>query len=192
MFPNAAPTRPTRPILPAASPVSNWNVVLYRKAEAVQPSHTYDLAQTQVPYPVYGSFYIQLQQQACASSPSRSDVLCLRYQSHQQKNTVDSYTLPFTISQLSDVKLSPDSVPLSSSMSTTTSSKFYNTDQQSVRKFNREKVSIKHLACDLIPSEGVKVICGERKLGTARDYQSSCDRRLLSLRPTLHTRHRIC
>ncbi|CAF0767139.1 unnamed protein product [Adineta ricciae] len=128
MFPNAAPTRPTRSPLPAASLVTNWNVVLYRKAESIHPSHSHDPSQI-----VSGSFYIQLQQQACSTSPSRSDVLCLRYQSQHQKNTIDSYALPFTITQLSDVNLSPDSVPLSSTLSSATSSKFYNGDQQNVR-----------------------------------------------------------
>ena len=33
MFPRAAPTGPTRPVLPSASPVQNWSVALYRKAE---------------------------------------------------------------------------------------------------------------------------------------------------------------
>ena len=129
MFPNAAPTRPTRSPLPAASLVTNWNVVLYRKAESTYPSHSHDPSQA-----VSGSFYIQLQQQACSASPSRSDVLCLRYQFQHQKNTIDSYALPFTITQLSDVNLSPDSVPLSSTLSSATSSKFYNGDQQNVRK----------------------------------------------------------
>ncbi|UJR35353.1 hypothetical protein I4U23_028111 [Adineta vaga] len=131
MFPNAAPSRPTRPTLPALHPVSNWNVVLYRKTESAPSSHSYDPSQT-----TYGSFYIQLQQQACSSSPSRSDVLCLRYQSQQQKNTLDSYALPFTVTQLTDVNLSPESVPLSSTLaaaSSSASSRFYNSDQQSVR-----------------------------------------------------------
>ncbi|CAF3513215.1 unnamed protein product [Adineta steineri] len=128
MFPNAPPTGPTRPTLPVASPVSKWNVILYRKAEPIQTSHSYDSTQ------IYGSFYIQLEHQASSSSPSRSDVLYLRYQSQQQKNTVDSYTLPFTISQVSNEDLSPDKVPLASSISSSsTSSKFYNSEQQTVR-----------------------------------------------------------
>lgn len=135
MFPNAPPTGPTRSILPPASPVSNWSVALYRKAEALHPS---DLSQSQSPQQVYGSFYIQLQQQASPSSPSRSDVLYLRYQPQQQKNSVNSYTLPFTISQLNDAKLSPDTVPVSST-APSASSRFYNAEQQTVRKFDREK-----------------------------------------------------
>jgi hypothetical protein len=134
MFPNEAPTRPT---LSSASPVSNWSVALYRKVES---NHTYDPSQSQTPTQVYGSFYIQLQQQANPSSPSRSDALYLRYQSQQQKNNVNSYTLPFTISQLSDVKLSPDTVPVSS-----TASRFYNAEQQTIRKFEQKKNSIKFL-----------------------------------------------
>ncbi len=138
MFPNAPPTRPTRPTLPPASPVSNWSVALYRKAE---PIHSYDSSQLQSPQPVYGSFYIQLQQQANLSSPSRSDVLYLRYQAQQQKNSVNSYTLPFTINQLSDIKLSPDTVPLSSTAATSAAaSKFYNAEQQTVRKFETDGI----------------------------------------------------
>jgi hypothetical protein len=134
MFPNAPPTRPT---LPPASPVSNWSVALYRKAE---PIHSHDSSQLQSPQQVYGSFYIQLQQQANPSSPSRSDVLYLRYQSQQQKNSVNSYTLPFTINQLSDIKLSPDTVPLSSTAATSAASKFYNAEQQTVRKFETDGI----------------------------------------------------
>jgi hypothetical protein len=134
MFPNAAPTGSTRTTLSPASPVLNWSVALYRKTE---PIHSYDPSQSPIPQQVYGSFYIQLQQQANPSSPSRSDVLYLRYQSQQQKNSVNSYTLPFTISQLSDSKLSPDTVPVSSTAppTTTAASRFYNAEQQTVRKF---------------------------------------------------------
>jgi hypothetical protein len=128
MFPNAAPAEPTRTTLPAATPVSNWSVALYRRIEP----NSYD--QSQTPQQTYGSFYIQLQQQASSSSPSQSDVLCLRYQSQQQKNNVNSYTLPFTISQLSDIKWTPDTVPLSSTAGSA-SSRFYNAEQQLVRKF---------------------------------------------------------
>lgn len=131
MFPNAPPTGPTRPTLPAASPVSNWSVALYRKADS---HHNFDPSQQ-----VSGSFYIQLQQQASPSSPSRSDVLYLRYQPQQQKNSVNSYTLPFTICQLSDVKLSPDTVPVSSTSSTSSATRFYNAEQQSIRKFLERK-----------------------------------------------------
>jgi hypothetical protein len=132
MFHNAAPTRSS---LPSASPVSNWSVILYRKAEPIHSSYSHDPSQTHSNQQIYGSFYIQLQQQASSLSPSRSDALYLRYQPHQQKNTVDSYTLPFTISQLSDVKLSPDTVPLATIASTSSaSSKFYNAEQQTVRK----------------------------------------------------------
>jgi len=131
MFPNAPPTEPTRPTLPDAQPVSNWSVALYRKAES-----NYNPSQQQISQPVYGSFYIQLQQPANPLSQNRSDVLYLRYQSQQQKNSVNSYTLPFTISQLSDMKLSSDTVPVSSTA--TTASKFYNAEQQTVRKFERK------------------------------------------------------
>lgn len=132
MFPNAAPTGPTRPNLPPATPVSNWSVALYRKAE---PLHSHDSTQSQTPQQVYGSFYIQLQQQTCSSSPSPSDVLYLRYQSQQQRNSVNCYTLPFTISQLSDVKLSPDTAPVSSTSSAMAATRFYNVEQQAIRKF---------------------------------------------------------
>jgi hypothetical protein len=139
MFPNAAPTGPTRPNLPSSTPVSNWNVALYRKADPVNSSNSYDPSQSQIPQQVYGSFYLQLQHQANSSSPSRSDVLYIRYQSQQQKNTIDSYTLPFTITQLSDMKLSPDTAPLSSTAAGSASSRFYNADQQSVRKCRKNK-----------------------------------------------------
>lgn len=134
MFPNAAPTGPTRPTLPPTSPVSNWSVALYRKAEPLQSHESFS---AQVPQQVYGSFYIQLQQQASFSSPSSSDVLYLRYQSQQQRNSVDSYTLPFTISQLSDVKLSPDTVPVSSTAASMAATRFYNVEQQAIRKFSK-------------------------------------------------------
>ena len=132
MFPNATPTGPTRPTLPSASPVSNWSVALYRKAE---PLHSHDPVPSSLPQQVYGSFYIQLQQQANSSSPSPSDVLYLRYQSQQQRNSVNSYTLPFTISQLSDIKLSPDTVQVSSTAGTSAATRFYNVEQQAIRKF---------------------------------------------------------
>ena len=126
MFPNAAPSGSTRPALPSAYPVSNWSVALYRKVESRHDSYqSPNLNQTS------GSFYIQLQHQAHSSSPNRSDVLYLRYQYQQQKNTLDSYTLPFTISQLTDMKLSPDTVPLTAAQA---ASKFYSVEQQTVRK----------------------------------------------------------
>jgi hypothetical protein len=140
MFPNAAPTGPTRPNLPPSFPVSNWSVALYRKADPINSSSAYDSSQSQIPPQVYGSFYIQLQQQAHSSSPSRTDVLYLRYQSQQQKNSIDSYTLPFTISQLSDIKLSPETVQLSSTASASPASRFYNAEQQSMRKCWEKKV----------------------------------------------------
>ena len=114
MFPTAAPTGPARTILPPASPVANWSVALYRKAEPILPLNPSDVSPTPAPQQTYGSFYIQLQQQACSSSPSRSDVLYFRYQAQLQENSVDNYTLPFTISQLSDMKSSLDAAPLAS------------------------------------------------------------------------------
>ena len=114
MFPTAAPTGPARTILPPASPVANWSVALYRKAEPILPLNPSDVSPTPAPQQTYGSFYIQLQQQACSSSPSRSDVLYFRYQAQLQENSADNYTLPFTISQLSDMKSSLDAAPLAS------------------------------------------------------------------------------
>ncbi len=114
MFPKAAPTEPSRTTLPPSAPVANWSVALYRKAEPILPLNPSDISQTPAPQQTYGSFYVQLQQQATSSSPSRSDVLYFRYQAQLQKNSADSYALPFTISQLSDIKLSPDAVPISS------------------------------------------------------------------------------
>lgn len=138
MFPNAAPNGPTRPNLPPTAPVSNWSVALYRKAE---PSQSHDSTQFQTAQQVSGSFYIQLQQQACSSSPSSSDVLYLRYQSQQQRNSVNCYSLPFTISQLSDVKLSPDTAPVSSTSVAMTATRFYNVEQQAIRKFILRSIS---------------------------------------------------
>jgi hypothetical protein len=112
MFPNAAPTGPARTNLQPAAPVANWSVALYRKAEAILPLSPSDVSDTPAPQQTYGSFYIQLQQQATSSSPSRSDVLHFRYQGQLQKNSADSYILPFTISQLSDMKLSADMAPI--------------------------------------------------------------------------------
>ena len=114
MFPTAAPTGPARTILPPASPVANWSVALYRKAEPILPLNPSDVSPTPAPQQTYGSFYIQLQQQACSSSPSRSDVLYFRYQAQLQENSADNYTLPFTISQLSDMKSSLDAASLAS------------------------------------------------------------------------------
>ncbi|CAF3355912.1 unnamed protein product [Rotaria sp. Silwood1] len=132
MFPNAAPTGSTRRVLPPESPVSNWSVLLYRKVEPTHSFHSYDVSQSPIPQQVYASFYIQLQQQYNPSSSSHSNILHLRYKSQQQKNTVDSYTLPFTICLLDDVKLSQDTTPVSSATGTS-SSRFYNAEQQTVR-----------------------------------------------------------
>ncbi|CAF0762456.1 unnamed protein product [Adineta ricciae] len=129
MFPNAGETEPTRTPLPIAAPVSNWSVALYRKAEPIVPLNPTDISQGPAPQQVYGSFYVQLQQQACATSPSRSDVLYFRYRPQQQRNNADSYVLPFTITQLSDMKLSAESAPLTST--TTASTRANNLEQQS-------------------------------------------------------------
>ena len=112
MFPQAAPTEPARTTLPPAAPVSNWSVALYRKAEPILPSAIPDAAQAANTQPTLGSFYVQLQQQASASSPSRSDVLYFRYQSQQQRNNINAYALPLTVSQVTDAKLASDSAPL--------------------------------------------------------------------------------
>jgi hypothetical protein len=71
-------------------------------------------------------------------------VLYLRYQSQRQNNSVNSYTFPFTISQLSDFKLTPESVPASSTAATAT--RFYNAEQQTIRKsrFLNRKFRIKN------------------------------------------------
>lgn len=110
MFPQEAPAGPKRPTLPAAAPVHNWSVALFRKAELIQPLNALETPpQTTAPLQqTYGSFYVQLQHQACPTSPSPSDVLYFRYQAQQQKNNADSYNLPFTIALLNDMKLSPD------------------------------------------------------------------------------------
>ena len=130
MFPTAAPTGPARTILPPAAPVSNWSVALYRKAEAILPLNPLDVSSTPAPQQTYGSFYIQLQQQATATSPSRSDVLYFRYQAQLQRNNADGYALPLTISQLSDMKLSLDTAPMAS-----TSIRATNTEQNAGRIF---------------------------------------------------------
>ncbi|CAF3399833.1 unnamed protein product [Rotaria socialis] len=127
MFPKTAPTAPTRSNIPPAAPVSNWSVALYRKAEPILPLNPLDVSQTSTPQQTNGSFYVQLQQQAAASSPSCSDVLYFRYQAQQQKNSADSYALPFTISQLNNMSLSPDIAPITS----TSSSRYTSTEQQS-------------------------------------------------------------
>lgn len=132
MFPKAAPTDPTRTTLPPAAPVSNWSVALYRKSEPILPVNPSDVSQTPVPQQTNGSFYVQLQQQASASSPGRSDVLYFRYQAQQQRNNPDSYTLPITISQLSNMNLSLETAPISSTSSTLPS-----TEQQSGEKLKR-------------------------------------------------------
>lgn len=132
MLPKAAPTDLTRPSIPPAAPVSNWSVALYRKAEPIVPLYPPDPSQTPAPQPVNGSFYVQLQQQATPSSPSSSDVLYFRYQSQRQKNSADSYALPFTITQVSSMNLSPDAAPLTS---TSTSRFATNEQQQSGKNF---------------------------------------------------------
>jgi hypothetical protein len=133
MFPNTAPARSA---LPTAVPVSSWSVALYRKAEPIpssssSSSYPYESSQTQISQQTYGSFYIQLQHQAGPSSPSRSDVLHLRYLPQQPRNDIDSYSLPFTICQLEDMQLSSDTPSFSATGPT---SRFYNAEQQSVRK----------------------------------------------------------
>jgi hypothetical protein len=133
MFPKAAPAGPGRTTLPPSAPVSNWSVALYRKAEPILSSNSSDISQTPAPQQTYGSFYVQLQQQATSSSPGRSDVLYFRYQAQLQRNSADSYTLPFTISQLSDIKLSPDTAPISS-----TSLRSTNSEQQTGEKLANE------------------------------------------------------
>jgi len=125
MFPKAAPTGPARTTLPPAAPVANWSVALYRKVDPIIPLSSLDTPQTPTSQPTYGSFYVQLQQQATSSSPSRSDVLYFRYQAQLQRNSADSYTLPFTISQLSDMKLSAETAPISA-----TSLRTSNNEQQ--------------------------------------------------------------
>lgn len=118
--------------IPPAAPVSNWSVALYRKSEPIVPLNTSDLSQNVAPQQINGSFYVQLQQQASPTSPTRSDVLYFRYQSQQQKNSANSYTFPFTISQLSNMNFSPDTVPISSTATT----RFAGNEQQSGQKFN--------------------------------------------------------
>jgi len=130
MFPNAAPTAPARTALPPAAPIANWSVALYRKAEPILPLNPLDVSQTPAPQQTFGSFYVQLQQQASPSSPSRSDVLYFRYQAQQQRNSADAYALPFTISQLSDMKLSADTAPI-----TTTGLRSVNNEQHTGRVF---------------------------------------------------------
>ena len=136
MFPNAAPTGTGRTPLPPASPVSNWSVFLYRKPESSSSSfQSYESSQGNSSQQAGASFYIQLQFQADSKSPARSDVLCLRYQfQQQQRNNLNSYTLPFTISQLSDMNLSPDTASLPATGPSSSSSRFYNAEQQTVRK----------------------------------------------------------
>ena len=112
MFPQAAPTGPARTTLPAAVPVSNWSVALYRKAEPVLPLHPTDGPPSSAPLQTSGSFYVQLQRQTSSTSPGPSDVLYFRYQAQRQRNTANTYNLPFTVSQLSDMRLSLDMNPL--------------------------------------------------------------------------------
>jgi hypothetical protein len=114
MFPKAAPTGPSRPNLPATVPVLNWSVALYRKVGPSHSANVNDHSPLTVGQHAFGSFFIQLQHQACSSSPSSSDVLYVRYQGQEQRNSIDAYQLPFTISQLSEMKMSPDQAPLAS------------------------------------------------------------------------------
>lgn len=101
--------------VPAPAPVLNWSVALYRKAEPSVPLNSSEFVKpNNVATQSVGSFFVQLQTQASRASPSLTDVLHFRYQAHQHRNTPNSYTLPFTISLLNDMKLSPDSVPLAS------------------------------------------------------------------------------
>ena len=135
MFPKAAPAAPARTSLPPAAPVSNWSVALYRKAEPIIPLNASDASDTPAPQQTNGSFYVQLQQQAASTSPSRSDVLYFRYQAQQQRNSAKSYTLPFTVTQLSDMKLSADSAPIAS-----TSIRSLQLEQQAGRKLHNQIV----------------------------------------------------
>jgi hypothetical protein len=112
--------------LSTAASVSNWSVALYRKAEPILPLNPTDGSQTSAVQQTYGSFYVQLQYQASSSSPGLSDVLYFRYQAQQQNNSATTYTLPFTVSQLSDMKLSPDTV-------TSASTRFTNIEQHTGR-----------------------------------------------------------
>ncbi|CAF1106784.1 unnamed protein product [Rotaria sordida] len=130
MFPNAPPTESTRRVLPPECPIANWNVLVYRKVEPMHSFQSYDLSQSPNSQQVFASYYIQLQQQCNPSSSTHSNILHLRYKSQQQKNTVNSYILPFTICLLDDIKLSQDTPPLPSTPGT--SSRFYNVEQQSV------------------------------------------------------------
>ena len=112
MFSQSASNRAT---LPVQTPVSNWSVALYRKAEPAVTLNSSDIPGAAPVSPaIIGSFYVQLQYQASSDSPSSSDVLYFRYQSQHQRNTADVYTLPFTVSQISDFKLAPDVVQLAS------------------------------------------------------------------------------
>lgn len=140
MFSNPPTTGSTRRIIPIETPVSNWNVYVYRKSEPISSFQSYDTSYVQAPQVGYVSFYIQLQQPTNSSS-SNSSVLYLRYLSQQQRSTHDSCTYPFTISVLDDTKLSPETAP---SLSTTVpqSSRFYNVEQQTVRKLEKKILNI--------------------------------------------------
>ncbi|CAF3352060.1 unnamed protein product [Rotaria socialis] len=131
MFSNPLTTGSKRPSLPVETPVSSWNVIVYRKTEPIHSFHSYDTSQAQYFQQGYASFYIQLQQSADPSS-TNSSVLYLRYLTQSQRNSVDTSILPFTISLLDDLKLSPETSPSLSAMGTQ-ASRFYNTEQQSVR-----------------------------------------------------------
>ncbi|CAF1927991.1 unnamed protein product [Rotaria magnacalcarata] len=131
MFFNPPTTESKRPSLPVETPVSSWNVIVYRKTEPIHSFHSYDISQTQYLQQGYASFYIQLQQSADPSS-TNSSVLYLRYLAQSQRNSVDTSILPFTISLLDDLKLSPETSPSLSAMGTQ-ASRFYNVEQQSVR-----------------------------------------------------------
>lgn len=128
MFPNPLPY------------VTNWNVAVYRKVESVGQSsfYTHDSSQNPNSQSIYASFYVQLTAQADSQGPTRSDVLYFRSQPIQvQKSNPNSQNLPFTITQINDFKLQPETAPVfSAGPSSSSSSKFYNAEQQSVRKFN--------------------------------------------------------
>ena len=128
MFSELVSNELPRRTMPTAAPVSNWSVALYRKAEPILPLHPSDVSPTATSQQTNASFYVQLQQQATSSSPSRSDILYFRYQAQRQQNSPNSYSLPFTISQLNNMNLSPDTAPISS-----TAFRYAGVEQQSGR-----------------------------------------------------------
>ena len=133
MFPNVTPAGSRRLNVPPAAPVSNWSVALYRKAENVQSSfYSYESSQVHISGTVSGAFYIQLQHQADPTSPSCSDVLYCRYRS--SKSDPLSPQLPFTISQINNFTLKPETAPTINS-GNAQASKFYNAEQSVARKW---------------------------------------------------------